>query len=87
MEKLVLAFSVWLGSGRVLLEPTRPGTRLHPYPRPRVPGTRHLRVPGFLKSGEPAEPCLRRGWASAGHCRNLMLYKDIIYNIYTYDYK
>ncbi|KAJ3831758.1 hypothetical protein F5878DRAFT_673066 [Lentinula raphanica] len=32
--------SVWLGSGRVLLEPTRPGTRPNPYPRSRVSGTR-----------------------------------------------
>ncbi|KAJ3818664.1 hypothetical protein F5880DRAFT_1510786 [Lentinula raphanica] len=43
--------NVWLGSGRVLLEPTRPETRPNPYPRPRVTGTRHHRVPGFLKAG------------------------------------
>ncbi|KAJ3976899.1 hypothetical protein EV361DRAFT_881757 [Lentinula raphanica] len=32
--------SVWVGLGRVLLEPTRPGTRPNPYPRSRVSGTR-----------------------------------------------
>ncbi|KAJ3964166.1 hypothetical protein EV361DRAFT_874223, partial [Lentinula raphanica] len=33
------------------IEPTRPGTRQNPYPRPRVSGTRPWRVPGFLQSG------------------------------------
>ncbi|KAJ3975952.1 hypothetical protein EV361DRAFT_1002944 [Lentinula raphanica] len=74
------------GSGRVLQKPTRPETRLTPEPETPGAGYPTSLGLGFLTIGwwlfhvvgfdegvlqEPAEPCLRRGWASAGSCRSL----------------